>query len=393
LEGPAQTPGPFSFPAAIDVSTQRPDSRGVEKWGMPMRAIVTVILVLLILAAGALTLTPIPIKPEAWTPPPVPAPEGAYAENTSLKDGTTRLGDKLGHGPEDVAVRDGFAYTGLEDGRIMKVALDGSSAVPYANTGGRPLGLQFDASGNLIVADAVKGLVSVAPDGTVRVLTDSVDGQKMIFVDDLDIAADGKIWFSDASTRFGIKDFINDLWEGSATGRLLSYDPASAATKIELDGLRFANGVALATDQSFVLVNETAARRIKKLWIAGPNAGKAETLIDGLPGFPDNLSRAPDGNFWVALPSKANPAFDQMMERPFLRGVMFRLTQWGLMSGPVPEPRGWAIKIDANGAVLKNLMDPKGESYHTITSVNEFDGKLYFGSIQQDSMGVMAAPQ
>lgn len=358
-----------------------------------MRTILVLIGIFLAAAAAALTLSPIPIKPEAWTPPPVPKADGVFAENTALKDGTTRLGVNVGHGPEDAAVRDGFAYTGLEDGRIMKIALDGSSATQFANTGGRPLGLQFDAAGHLIVADAAKGLISIAPDGTIRVLTDSVAGQKMLFVDDLDIAADGVIWFSDASTRFGIKDYILDLWEGAATGRLLSYNPATGETKVELGELRFANGVAIAADQSFVLVNETAARRIRKLWINGPYKGRIETLIDGLPGFPDNLSTAPSGDFWVAMPSKANAQFDQLMPQPFLRGIMFRLTQWGLTSGPIPEPRGWALKIDGKGKVLKSLMDPKGESYHTITSVNEFDGKLYFGSIAQESLGVMAAPQ
>jgi sugar lactone lactonase YvrE len=358
-----------------------------------MRRILIALLLLLAAAVAALTLSPIPIKPEAWTPPPVPPMEGVFSENTLLKAGATRFPDAaLGHGPEDAAIRDGFAYTGLEDGRILKVALDGSSVAQYADTGGRPLGLQFDAAGHLIVADAIKGLISIAPDGSIRVLSDSVSGVKMIFVDDLDIAADGTIWFSDASTRFGIKDYINDLWEGSATGRLLSYTPATGETVVEMVGLRFANGVAVAKDQTFVLVTETAARRIKKLWIAGPNAGRAETIVDGLPGFPDNLSTAPDGNFWVAMPSAANATFDQMMPQPFLRGIMFRLTQWGLMSGPVPAPRGWVVKIDGEGRVLKTLMDPNGERYHTITSVNEADGQLYFGSIAQDALGRMPAP-
>jgi sugar lactone lactonase YvrE len=357
-----------------------------------MRTIVIAALLLFAAVAGALTLTPIPVKPVAWTPPPIPEAAGAYAENSLLKAGTRRLGVNLGHGPEDVTVRDGFAYTGLEDGRIMRVVLDGSSAVQYANTGGRPLGLQFDNAGQLIVADAIKGLVSVAPDGTVRVLTDSVNGVKMLFVDDLDIAANGEIWFSDASARFGIKDYINDLWEGSATGRLLVYNPANGQTRVAAEGLRFANGVAIAKDQNYVLVTETAARRIKKLWLTGPRAGQIETLIDGLPGFPDNLSTAPDGSFWVAMPSPANPDLDQLMPRPWLRGVMFRLTQWGLIAGPVPAPRGWALKINGEGQALTGLMDPRGETYHTITSVNEFDGSLYFGSIAQDSMGVMPAP-
>lgn len=357
-----------------------------------MRTALAVILALVLAAAGALTLWPIPIKPESWTPPPVPPMEGVYAENSVLKDGAQRFAAGLGHGPEDVTVRDGFAYTGLEDGRIMKIALDGSSTAQYANTGGRPLGLQFDANGQLIVADAVKGLIAISPDGTIRVLSDSVDGAKMVFVDDLDIAADGTIWFSDASARFGIKDFLNDLWEGAATGRLLSFNPATGETKVELAGLRFANGVAIAQDQTFVLVTETAARRIKKLWIAGPYKGRVETLVNGLPGFPDNLSTAPDGHFWVAMPSRANPEFDGLMQQPFLRGVMFRLTSWGLLPAPVPAPRGWALKIDGNGKALKSLMDPKGERYHTITSVNEFDGQLYFGSIAQDSIGRMSAP-
>jgi sugar lactone lactonase YvrE len=141
-----------------------------------------------------------------------------------------------------------------------------------------------------------------------------------------------------------------------------------------------------------VLVNETPARRITKLMIAGPEKGHAETFVDALPGFPDNLSRAPDGAFWVAMPSKAAPDFDALMPRPFLRGVMYRLTQWGVLPGPVPEPRGWVLKIGANGKIVRSLMDPKGETYHTITSVNETDGQLYFGSIAQDTIATMPAP-
>jgi sugar lactone lactonase YvrE len=357
-----------------------------------VRRIAAVLAVLAVVALAALTLTPIPIKPEAWTPPPVMPLEGLLGANTALKDGARRWPQTLGHGPEDVAVRDGFAYTGLEDGRILKLPLDGGAVTEFAKTGGRPLGLQFDAAGNLIVADADKGLLSIARDGAVSVLTDSANGQKMIFVDDLDIASDGVIWFSDASMRFGIKEYLNDLWEGSATGRLLSYNPATRETKVELGGLRFANGVALSADGTFVLVNETPARRIKRLWIAGPDKGRVETFADGLPGFPDNISRSPDGGFWVALPSNAAPDFDALMPQPFLRGVMYRLTQWGLLPGPVPDPRGWALKFDAKGTIVRSLMDPKGETYHTITSVNEADGELYFGSIAQDTIAAMPAP-
>jgi sugar lactone lactonase YvrE len=357
-----------------------------------MRAIGLTVLVLVLAAGTYLGFAPIPVKPQAWTPDPVTRLEGALAGNTALRDGTTRFAPVILRGPEDVAVREGWAYTGLANGVIMKVKLDGSDAQPLADTGGRPLGLQFDAGGNLIVADAKKGLLSVAPDGTVTVLADRVDAKPMVFVDDLDIAADGTIWFSDASTRFGIDRYIDDLWEGSATGRLLAYDPKTKTVRVALEDLRFANGVAIAPDQSFVLVNETAARRIRRLWLTGPDAGKSDFLITGLPGFPDNLSAAPGGGFWVALPSPANPQFDDLMPRPFLRAVMYRLTKLGILPEPVPPTRGWAVKIGADGRIVKSLMDPKGEIYHTITSVNEADGELFFGSIAEDAIGRMRAP-
>ncbi len=108
-----------------------------------------------------------------------------------------------GPGPEDVARgADGLLYAGLADGRIVRLKADGSTPPEtVAETGGRPLGLHAAPDG-LYVADAERGLLAVSLDGTVRTLTDAVDGARMVFVDDLDVAADGSIWFSDASARF-----------------------------------------------------------------------------------------------------------------------------------------------------------------------------------------------
>ena len=40
--------------------------------------------------------------------------------------------------------------------------------------------------------------------------------------------------------------------------------------------------------------------------------------------------------------------------------------------------------------VKYNLQDPSNNSYHCITSVNEFDGKLYLGSWEMRGIGVVA---
>ena len=78
--------------------------------------------------------------------------------------------------------------------------MENSTAQPkkWVNTGGRPLGIDFDGNGNLIVADGYIGLLSIAPDGKITTLLTSVDGIPLGFTDDVDVAADGKIYFNAA---------------------------------------------------------------------------------------------------------------------------------------------------------------------------------------------------
>ena len=76
-----------------------------------------------------------------------------------------------------------------------------ASAETLADTGGRPLGLAWAPDGSLVIADAAKGLLAMRQDGSLRTLSTAADGQALGFADDVDVAADGTIYFSDASTR------------------------------------------------------------------------------------------------------------------------------------------------------------------------------------------------
>ena len=69
-------------------------------------------------------------------------------------------------GAEVVLDTTGNLYTGLEDGRIVRVPVAGGKPEVVADTGGRPLGMKLDAAGNLVVADALRGLLSVASSKT-----------------------------------------------------------------------------------------------------------------------------------------------------------------------------------------------------------------------------------
>ena len=337
-----------------------------------MRKLAIVLAIPILVGAAYLLAWAVPIEPVAWQPSEHPGMTGVFAANEKLA-AAARLVDGIGEGPEDITRGpDGYFYTGLQDGRIVRFRADGGAedgeVETFATTGGRPLGMQFDAKGNLVVADAFKGLLLVAPDGTVTVLTDSVGGERMIFVDDLDIASDGTVWFSDASQRFDQLNYMLDFFEASSTGRLMSYDPASGETIVHLENLMFANGVALGPGETYVLVNETWASRITRLWLTGPRAGQQDVFVEGLPAYPDNLSYNAAGIFWVALPAPRTTAADRLSPRPLLRKVLMRLPQ-SLRDPVVPAPIGWVLGVDTEGHVVYSLQDPTG-NYVTVTSVN-----------------------
>lgn len=331
---------------------------------------------------------PVSIAPVAWNPPAAPALEGLYAVNRDLAS-VERLGEDVGPKPEDIAVdAHGNIYGGFEDGRIMRWDAQGQHSEVFANTGGRPLGMHFDIDGNLIVCDSYKGLLSIGLHGDITTLSTEHGGVPYGFTNDVDVAADGTIYFTDASSKFGQTQFMEDLIEHGGYGRLLAYHPETKQTELLLEKLQFANGVALDPGQQFVLVNETGAYLVRKYWIAGEKKGQSEVLIDNLPGFPDGISTGTHGRFWIALASPRNPLMDKLGPKPFLRKVVMRLPA---ILRPKPLRYAFVLGIDADGKVVHNLQDPEG-AYAPVTSAEEYNGKLYFGSIIESAFARIDVP-
>ncbi len=158
------------------------------------------------------------IDPVAWTPPPDQGLTGSYESNALLA--AVRRVPVPGRGPEDVAVdKSGRVIYGLDDGRVMSSAPDGSDHRLIADTGGRPLGVEIHPDGRLIVCDANLGLPAIG-DARVEVLADGYEGVPFRFTNNAAIGDDGSIYFTDTSRRFRLAYYRDDLFEHSNTGRL-----------------------------------------------------------------------------------------------------------------------------------------------------------------------------
>ncbi|MEW6778333.1 MAG: SMP-30/gluconolactonase/LRE family protein, partial [Bdellovibrionota bacterium] len=286
----------------------------------------------------------------------------------------------------------GFLYGGTEDGKILKITKSESEEKieEFAATGGRPLGLDFDSSGNLWIADARKGLLRVTPSGKVEVMTSTAEGGDFGFTDDVEAASDGMVYFSDASTKWGLKDYLFDALEARPYGRLLAYDPAKNETRVLLKDLYFANGIALSQAEDFVLVNETYRYRITRYWLKSPKAGEHDVFIDNLPGFPDGVSSDGKGTFWVAMFTVRNKLADAIHPHPFIKKIAASLPKF---LQPKPEPYGLALAIDENGKILESLHDPGGKIFPEVTSAEPYGDFLYLGTLHRYGICRYRLPQ
>ena len=354
------------------------------------------IALLLLGLTAYLGLWPVPVQPVSWKAPPARGYSGPHIINERLANlQIIPLG--LEEGPEHVVLaRDGKLYAAMASGNILRMNPDGSAQEVFANTGGRVLGFDFDAKGNLIAADAIKGLLSISPEGNIAVLADAVGGDPILYADAVVVASTGRIYFSDASTRFAPRVWggtfeasILDIVEQSSTGRILEYDPASKGVRTVARGLSFANGVALSKDEQSLFVNETGKYRVWKIAVESDNLDvtrggpQAVVLFDNLPGYPDNLMRGLDGKIWLGFAKPRNPSADAVADKPFLRKLALRLPRalW-----PVPATYGHVLAFTEDGNVVADLQDPTG-AYPDTTGVTETPDRLYVQSLHAKGLG------
>ena len=347
-----------------------------------MRKALAISATLLALVSAYLLLWPVPVDPVSWQAPVDRGYVDQFAPNNLLKATTgINLGDF--EGPEDATLGlDGRIYVTTDGGSIIRVQNRGISE--FVNVGGRPLGIETDHDGSLVVANAVIGLQRVGRDGSVTVLVDRFEQQALENANNLGIGPDGIIYFSQSSTKFTASGFggsyeasLLDILEHGGNGNVYSFDPASGAVTRLMTNLNYANGVAVSRDGSFLLVAETSEYRILKHWLSGELQGTTEVLIDNLPAFPDNIKSGLNGRFWVGFAAPRNRLIDQLSDKPFARKIIQRLPA---ALRPSATPFSHVIAVNGDGEVLMNLHDPAAR-FPTLTGVLETRDALYLTTL------------
>jgi|APSaa5957512576_1039674.scaffolds.fasta_scaffold01029_10 sugar lactone lactonase YvrE len=347
--------------------------------------VVTLLILLIFFISG--DSNPSHLKPLSYCPPDAPEMIDALAPNSILSNATRLLDGKV-NGPEEVICDEtGRLYIANIDGRILTYRPGGEEST-FFESAGRPLGMRFDSKGNLISCNTELGLLSIDPAGKSTVLV--AKSENFSLIDDLTISSDDIVYFTNATSFDGLESFYYDILLHHPLGSVWSYDLKTDELSNVLDELYFANGVQLSNDENSLLVNETAAYQIRKVWVKGPNKGKHEVFIDNLPGFPDGLDSSEDGNYWISIVSPRKSSVDHIYHpRPWLKKILLYLPKW---LRPKPTRIGMILKISPNGEILNSIHDINGEAMYSVTNVFEHENTLYIGSLFNDAVGLLSLP-
>lgn len=335
----------------------------------------------LALIAGYLLIIPSPITPVPLSFPTMELAEGEAMPTIEV------LFNRVCEGCEDISLDGrGNLYAGSKDGRLLKFPIDGKAdrSTEVVRFKGRPLGLE-------VLGDSL-AWVCVEHEGLARVdlkakkydiVVTGFNDTTFQLIDYLDLDTLGRVYFTDASDRYGDDDLQLDVLEGNPNGALYRFDPSTGKTERLLDNLRFANGVAVSPDQSFVLVNETAGFRVSKYWLTGPKAGTSERILEGLPGWPDGISLGSDGLYYLTLISPRTGMHDFILPRPWTRTLVTKLPR-ALWPAPIRANR--ILAIDGDGKVVHQWQDD-APLFSSIASLERVGDVLWFGTLTDKGVG------
>jgi gluconolactonase len=137
-------------------------------------------------------------------------------------------------------------------GEVLRIHQDGRSEI-FANTSGKPAGLQLHCNGDIWVADMIQGILKVTPDGTVTPVVSHYEGKPIRGCNDLVFDSSGNLYFTAPAGSNGAP--------GGAVGEVFFHSAQGETTKLG-GGFAFPNGIAIDASNSLLVFSETYTHKL-----------------------------------------------------------------------------------------------------------------------------------
>ncbi len=172
-----------------------------------------------------------------------------------------------------------------------------------------------DREGRLITCEHdTRRVTRTEPDGRLTVLIDSFQGKRLNAPNDVVVASDGAIWFTDPG--YGIDGpYEGHMAEAELPTHVYRLDPATGRAVAVADDFTRPNGLAFSPDESRLYIVDSGITHGGPAHIRvfdvkdGALSGGRVFAEDFAPGFTDGLRVDADGNVWCSM-GWSDPAED-----------------------------------------------------------------------------------
>ncbi|WP_442582026.1 hypothetical protein ACSBOB_08650 [Mesorhizobium sp. ASY16-5R] len=324
----------------------------------------------------------------------IPPLDGAFRPNTRLDEAevfaTLADADNLATLGKALFASSGNAVYEIAAGaapRVVETFAAPVTALAVSPSGELAIGLE---TGKLVIAGKETELPS-----TDRCITALAFG------------GDGALWLANGSASRTPSMWSADLMAHGQTGSVWKRDPGSTAFRELASGLAFPYGLHPTGDG--VVVSEAWRHRLLRI----DANGKAETVVDHLPGYPSRLSPAGDGGVWLSIFAPRNRLIEFILQEEDYRQDMMAEVEpryWiapslsssrsfleplqcgGIKTMGVHKPwsptrsYGLVVKLDASLRPVSSLHSRANGVRHGTCSAVELGGRVYVASRGGDAV-------
>ncbi|WP_075256815.1 SMP-30/gluconolactonase/LRE family protein [Herbaspirillum camelliae] len=210
-------------------------------------------------------------------------------------------GARWSEGPVWIGDARALLWTDLPNDRILRWDEVTGQVAAYRTPSDKANGMTRDRQGRLIVCEhGARRVTRTEYDGSVTVLADSYQGKRLNSPNDVIVASDDAVWFTDPP--FGlVSDYMGQVAQPELSANLYRLDTRSGVLECVSDQIPGPNGLAFSPDEKklYVVASRARPRTILQFEVIdGRRLAGGEVLIDAVDGTPDGFRVDIDGNLW-----------------------------------------------------------------------------------------------